>query len=125
MAKLKIDRARDGAAIVCTSLDGMLGNIRTSGATESALLTDLISTLALHEGIKVKMRFISSYQSCVRKINRYADPELPSQVQDAGPSTLAPVTPAGECICNHAMLVCYATLNINRNSKSTCAHAYA
>lgn len=72
------------------------------------------------------MRGISSYQPCMQNINPYADPRTPSQVQDAGPSTLAPVTPAGECICNHAMLACYARVNINRNSKkSTCAHAKA
>jgi hypothetical protein len=63
------------------------------------------------------MRVISSYQPCTQKMNSYADSTTPSQIQDAGPSTLAPVIPAGECICNRAMPICYARVNIKRNSK--------
>ena len=41
-------------------------------------------------------------------------PERPSQVQDAGPSTLAPVTPAGNAYATVPCCICYAKVNINR-----------
>lgn len=45
----------------------------------------------------------------MQKINRMQSPERPSHGQDAGPSTLAPVAPAGDA---YATLPCVYAMSV-------------